>query len=526
MISTEYISWVFAPESVSATVGLVTVLFVLVCALGGLFGGFRRGIFRQLLHTVTIAASFFAALTVTKTALAEVAKEIGAKSAEEIASELLSRGVIDETLAGIIGNVENEVIASLIALLFAAVIASLVFVVVYLAIAFVMNIIYFIASRFIPKHKKLGTRIPAMLIGLVEGAVAAALVLTPAAALIDTADAAISAMEDEGETDSELYAFLKENVEPHKDSPVLLVTRLCGGDAINAQLTEASMAIDETTDDPGREIGVGIAIYATVTDLGETNWQALTPADKDAIGRIIDLASESELYSTIVSGLLHTVALSVEEGYINIEAEAPFDQFVTDIINIFIGMTPDTLGEDLDTLKNLYFLLSDRGVLEAITDSGDAVTAALIKTNSEGVTVINEAIAILKEGSPRIQAIITTLTKLSVSVIAGNLGLDEEAHELYENVKESLNTVLSEIPKEDDFATPGEYKDAVATEINSALAENDIELEDEIVDGIADYYVNSGLDEYDELTDENINDIILSYYDAYLKMQNGDSDPQ
>ena len=49
-----------------------------------------------------------------------------------------------------------------------------------------------------------------------------------------------------------------------------------------------------------------------------------------------------------------------------------------------------------------------------------------------------------------------------------------------------------------------------------------LQLDDEIIDGIADYYVSSGLDEYEELTDDDINDIILSYYDAYLKyLENG-----
>ena len=158
-------------------------------------------------------------------------------------------------------------------------------------------------------------------------------------------------------------------------------------------------------------------------------------------------------------------------------------------------------------------------MLLAISDSEEALTNALIKTDASGETVIARAIAILKEGGDRTKPIITTLTKLSVTVMAENMGLGEDAAQLYDTVKDNLNSVLAEMPKESDYETPGAYKAAVSDEITKAFADSDIALDTELADGIADYYIESGLDEYEELSDDDINDLILSYYDAYLESQ-------
>ena len=524
MTPTEYLSFAFSAQNTSAVVGLVLIIFVAVCTLGGIGAGWRRGLFRQILHTVSVAVSFVASFMLTRTATLQIGPEFSKTSPEEMASALLANGIIDEPTANILSNVDSAAVEAVITLLFSTLFASVIFVVCYLAVSIFVKLIYFIISRFIPKHKKLSTRIPSVLLAVCESFIAASLILTPFVAVVDICDGFTTALTEEGEGDSELCAFLESEINIHKSSPVIMGAKLVGADDIATAF--ATVTDGESAHDMREELYTGITIYANITELEGINWQELNAGTKASINHLISSLTDSEFYATITASLLHTVAASIEDGYIAIEAEEPFADFFAEVVGVFTGCTKDTVKNDVNTFKDVYFVLSDRGVLVAMSDSTDSLTDALVATNSKGETVINEVIGILKAGGERTKPIITTLTKLSVAVIADNLGLDENTAELYDNVKDSLNTLLSEMPDKESFDDPAEYKEEVSDQISKALADNGIELEENITDGIADYYINSGLDEYENLGDDEINDIILSYYDAYLKSLETPENPQ
>ena len=94
----------------------------------------------------------------------------------------------------------------------------------------------------------------------------------------------------------------------------------------------------------------------------------------------------------------------------------------------------------------------------------------------------------------------------------------------YEDVKESVSDVLA--VKKDNFATEEEYKEELSKTLDNALTDNGIELESEVVDGIADYIDENYSDFIGELTDEQFNDIILEYYDVYLDYINNGTLPE
>jgi len=513
----EYLSRVFTFSDASAIVGAVAVIFVAICALGGFFDGWRRGLFRQILHTLSVAAAFAASFLITKGMISSIEAELANLSPEELAAQLLANGTVDENTAGIIANLESEVISSTISLITTTLIAVLMFVVCYLVASIITKIVYFIVSRFIPKHRALATRVPSMLLGLVEGLVAASLVLTPMVAAVDISADLTATLNEEGEGDGELAVWLDTYVNPHAASPVVAVARIAGADDIATSF--ATVVTEDGEKDLRKELSTGITLFSDISKLGGMDWQKLDYTDKQNISALLSDVGDSDYFSTLVAGLLHTVALSIEEGYVEVEADETFRDFFTELLSVFITSNKDTLDGDLETFKKLYFLLSDEDVLLAISDSEEALTNALIKTDASGETVIARAITILKEGGDRTKPIITTLTKLSVTVMAENMGLGEDAAQLYDTVKDNLNSVLAEMPKESDYETPGAYKAAVSDEITKAFADSDIALDTELADGIADYYIESGLDEYEELSDDDINDLILSYYDAYLESQ-------
>ena len=111
------------------------------------------------------------------------------------------------------------------------------------------------------------------------------------------------------------------------------------------------------------------------------------------------------------------------------------------------------------------------------------------------------------------------LTKVSVSIMARAYGdgFGIDAEQTYENVKSGLSKI-SEIDK---GLTDEEYTAEVASTINTTLKDSEIDLEPGVVDEMAKYVTENYKKELNgELTDKELDDIIISYYDAYLKTKN------
>ena len=205
------------------------------------------------------------------------------------------------------------------------------------------------------------------------------------------------------------------------------------------------------------------------------------------------------------------------------EVEEPVKTLLTDILSVFESSTKEYIGEDIDTFRALFYLLSDEGVLASVSGEGSEgdgdMLKLLSKTDAEGKTVIQRAINILS-ANERTKPIVSSLTKIALSGMAGELGGEagEEIVEIYDGVKEGLNELIK-IDK-DSYETEEEYRGAVAESLNETLLEHDIQLTTDVVEGLADHVVDNYGD-LEEISDEQITDIILEYYGSYV---NGDYD--
>ena len=103
--------------------------------------------------------------------------------------------------------------------------------------------------------------------------------------------------------------------------------------------------------------------------------------------------------------------------------------------------------------------------------------------------------------------------------MSDSLELGDEVLDVYESVKGGINDALS-IEKEGK--TEDEYLGELSASLDNTLRENGIELEEDIVDEMAGF-INENFEAGVTLTDEELDDVILSYYDAYIKyLANGD----
>ena len=94
----------------------------------------------------------------------------------------------------------------------------------------------------------------------------------------------------------------------------------------------------------------------------------------------------------------------------------------------------------------------------------------------------------------------------------GALGMDEETEQLYEDVKNDLHTVLSH--NKSDFDTPEEYRDAIKNDLDATLEKNDLSVSEDVREHMLDY-IEENYSDTSEITDDDINNAILSYYNSY-----------
>lgn len=510
----EYITWILSAESDAAILCLVLTAGLLLSVVGAIFTGIRRGALRQLVRTALSLGALYLSYLLTANSISMLVGLSEGKTTMEMLERIYLASFVPADARDILSNLDSAIAEELLLLPAATLLAPILFVVLYALISIIAEIIFFILKKtVIPRFKNFTSSVLGAIIGTAEAVVITSLMLLPFVAIVDVTGAAVERIDTTTNGSGDIVTVYEEDIKPLGECPIFTLTRALGGQQMLDEFARGEVDGEEV--DMREQIGVAIEILNGYVKLNGADLTKLTDDDKAAITSMIDAATESPYYATLISGVLKMTALSVEDGYIDLGSEPPFDILVSDMIAIFETSDKDNLLADLTTVKNVYFILSDADLL-ASADSSDGARDAFTKKDADGNTVVNLVIGELDKNE-RTRPLITTITKLSVAILADSLG--EDVTETYESVKTGINETLS--IKRENFASDEEHEAAVSESINNTLVENGITLESEIVDTITDYYFEYEFDQMEELTDEDVNDLILSYYDAYLEYVEG-----
>ena len=132
---------------------------------------------------------------------------------------------------------------------------------------------------------------------------------------------------------------------------------------------------------------------------------------------------------------------------------------------------------------------------------------ALTETDDKGVSIITKVINKLNENE-HMQPVITAITEMTIKMLAGQLGLDYDTLNAYNDIKDGISNVLSM-----DKTADG-YEQARDAEINKVLTEQGVELDEATVNEIGDY-IDANFADATELSDENLNEILLYYFETW-----------
>jgi hypothetical protein len=259
-------------------------------------------------------------------------------------------------------------------------------------------------------------------------------------------------------------------------------------------------------------VNTAACVFVKYGDLTGTNWVELSDESKANMSEIKDYLNGDPYCTMVISGVLRVAGGLKEAGLIPLELEPPFDAVLNSVFDVFSTSTKDNLHGDLDTVFDIYFLLSDEGVLKEAASGGD-VMDSLMKLDEDGVSVFSRANELLSKNE-RMSVVVNELVNIAVSLLLEQSGLDADTVQTISNIKDGLNSALA-IEKA-DYATDEEYKTAVSDSIGTTLAENGIGLEESELEAVTDYVINE-MGGIENVTDADIAEFMAKYYDVYSK---------
>ena len=507
--------------SILAYVGIGIWAFVAFLTLIGAFKGRQRGFLRQLVRTITIAASVVISIYVTDFAYGFVSNWLTSQTSAGLVSTVEGFGIALGDFGAILTNFSTESMNHVLAIPMSLIVLPLVFVVAFIVINTVLRIVHAIICKIFGLAKwrnNFLTRFFGFILGAVQGFAVAIICLVPIIGLSTAVSTAVKDMQTEAPTaqsTAEVTKTYNTYFKPYAEDPSIVILGKLGGNMLYEKLTK--IEVNGTEHEMHKEVvGPTLKTYSAITELGSLDWQYLSKENKAAIDTLIEVANESPYMATLIADILDSLSTAFTNGTIASENEGLVKEFTDALLGVFVGINEQELVPTLEVIRDVFFTLSDERVLLSLTGDTALISDILAKKDESGKTLIVRLTDRLNSND-RTDDLVSTMTRISIEVMADSFetvdGVEITA-ETYDKVKVGVSEVISINKK--NYATEEKYVAAISDSLNSTFEENGILLEKDVVDGMA-QHVADNYSDAENLSDAEINDIILSYYNSYLE---------
>ena len=528
---------------------MIIPLAVLASVVIGALSGLKNGFKKQSIRLASIVLALLLGILITGLICNSLIASFENMSNENLAElfETMEINVNEETMAQISENA--GAVSMLLAVPIAFIISPMIFFFVYGILYFLTLIPYkiLVKSITLKKEKKsAGTRLIGAGVGALQGLLIAVVIASPFAGisglLTDAADALANESAD--------FEKLNDTINVIPEDPTLNFLGAIGGNAIYGSLCTVDVHGESYNMKDELAVPV-IKLISNASDLENIqDFASLKEEDKATLNALVEIFDESPYISDLCSNVLliasdelkDKVVVSENGEIVENEAKAVFTQFTDVFFDVIADIAVDSMnGEtslttDLKTLLNVYYLLSDHEVLSTISDDPEYAVDKLMavaevnETTGKKVTVMTKVVNTLNSNA-HTRPMVTVLSQISVTALAGqfDMGGDVDITKVYNDVKTSVNAI-----KDVDRDALGEeaYVAEVSTILNDALVGNDLDIEENVINDMAQYIYDNpetvafGDNDGDgELTDEEMNNIILTYYDVYVEYENSGEIP-
>ena len=519
----EYISASLAKGTIGAMVSVGIFALIGVCIGLGIYFGVMRGFSKSVIRFFTVGASAVCALlSVMAVSNIIVKTATGSDGDIETVDQLLNKffpGFIDampNIFKPILGEISAETATVFVMMIVAVLISPILFIAFFYLFKTLSILLYELLSGLagaISYGRGVVSIIFGGVVGLIQGLLIAAVIIIPISGVCNVADAARDTLIGDDDEPNQYLAQAYAVFDDLSDNPVFDTVDKFGGSVVFDKMITVS--IGDKKYNMGEECVDAIKILSDLLPLAtpDFDWKNPTEEQKQAFADAVVHVGADELIASLTADVMRGVAKCIRGNVVNLGLTGASKTLMNDVMLMFSTTSRDTVEGDLDLLVDIYFILCDRDLIGAYVD-GDAkdIRDALTEKDETGVSGIEEILEVLN-AYDRAHPIVVSFTKLSLSNMMGSLGMDETTEQLYENVKEDIIPVLNH--NKSDFETEEEYREAVTNDLNKALEDNNLEIEESVKQSMVDYIAENYGDYEGEITEKEINDAILSYYKSY-----------
>ena len=526
MSYSEYISQTMGKGTIGATISMGIFALIAVFAVIGLYFGIRRGFTKSVIRFATILLSAFGSLFFVTTVcniIINVTNKSGASSVDEVIDSYMP-GVLDGFPAGarsILSQMNPETATIFIMMLVCIVIAPIIFISVFYSLKALTLPLYQLLCGLagaIDYGKSLASIILGGVVGLIQGVVIAGIVLMPVSGMCGVLEIAKDPLIDSEDGANQQIVDLYDNIfNDLVDNPVFITINSFGGEAAYNQMVNIRIG--------GEKINMAEESKGILKVLSDAiplidpnfNWKNPTENQKQAMEKIVVDVGDNELLSSLLSDFMRGVSTCIDNEELNLPFDGTNKDLMDDVFSIFRTSTKDNIEEDLDMIVDIYLLLCEKDLLDAFNTADNEVMRELMTDKDENDKTVIDLIIDRLNQSERGKPIIRSFTKISLTLMSGG---DEDSAKIYEEVTDDIHTVLSH--NKADFDTPEEYREAVEKDLDKAFEENNLTVSEEVKQNMIDY-IEENYSDTTDITEDDINDAILSYYQAYANAKQNES---
>ncbi|MBR2930199.1 MAG: CvpA family protein [Clostridia bacterium] len=511
--------------TISTVITVVAIVFIVACMLGG----FSRGMYSTALRLLCIILAAWLSIEAIHLATDYIHSMMAGETVETVITRFWPDYTtsVDPFIRDVIHCFDAETVERVLVMVIAIAVIPVAFIVVFILAAILTSMVSGLLSGILMLGRRPSgvSSLVGGIIGAVQGALIAAVFILPVAGLADVArDSRTHLIEDKDPVVSDFVEMVyTDYLDPVIDNQIVNLLLDIGGEDIYDDILTVKVGDEEVH--MKKEFAVMAEIAADAVPLFHPqifNWENLTEGDKRAITTILADVGEDPYTANTIAGILRAAAKANADDVFNLGFEEPFGSFLDEFIGVFDNVTSETVNEDLSTFVEVYFILNDYGILNHFFHATESEfrPEELLAADKDGKTIVTHVTDALS-ANPRTAHLVTSLTKFSFQIMADSVGnvLPEgvDTDQIYEDVKVGMEDVLASVNNPD--IPPEEKKDVVKTELNNALVNagvlsEETKLDDEVMDVISDHIMTE-FEGKEELTDDDINSAILSFYNKY-----------
>ena len=531
MFILDYIKDSITKGTIGSYISIGLFALVGIYAIIGMLFGARRGFSKSVIRLFTVVASAVLSFISLKWILYFIIQGVtnatgnGADTIDEVLNSFSPKimEIMPDAVRIILAEINSKTAVIFGMMITTLLLAPILFIFIFNILKIFSLLIYTLLSGLtgaISYGKGFVSTIFGAVVGAVQGVIIAAVIILPISGLCHVATEARDPLIGDSHDDNRyLNKAYTEVVDDLATNPRFdLIDKLGGKDIYEDMLT---VVIDGEKMYMGEKCIGAVKVVADIAPLIDNgfDWQNPSEEERAALSQIVTDVGNDDLVGTLVADVMRGVSTAVVQDKIPLGLSGAVDALVDDVMTMFSTSTADTIEGDLDVVVDIYFIMCDHNLFNSFTNSEHDIMRDMLTTRDESGKTISDVIISRLNEYERSQPIITSFTKISLSVMHGSQDFGAASDELYESVKGGVSNALSH--NKSDYETEEEYKAAVEDDLDKALLENNITVDDSVKANMVDYIAENYGDHEGEITDKEINDALLSYYSSYASSQDG-----